>query len=100
MTPGSDLPQEWWGDPFKAWSILDSGRQDDEHKRLAGEVAVIREKLEGKQKQDLDAAHQKIRDLQKSESTRRRSHLGINAALVAAVYCLVEVIKVLVQHWH
>lgn len=56
MTPGAELPPEWWGDAFHAWAMLDSQRQDDELKRVAAEVAVIREKLEGKQKQDLDAA--------------------------------------------
>lgn len=59
----AELPPEWWGDSFKAWTVLDSQRQDDELKRQAGEIAVLKEKLEGKAKQDIDAAHKSIRVL-------------------------------------
>lgn len=59
----SELPPEWWGDTFKTWAVLDSGRQDDELKRLADKVAAINETIEGPRglRQDLNSAHGGIR---------------------------------------
>lgn len=74
MTPGpQNLPQEWWGDPKTAWAMLDAARQDDDIKRLAGEVQIIKDKLDGKTVKDVNEAHARIRALSaEAESLKRK----------------------------
>lgn len=99
------IPEEWKQASLHVFSELD--RHDRDIHSLHGEVALARESLQGKAKQDVDAAHDKIREQARQIGTlkaeldlRKRKHYTINSALAASVVGLVEVVKYLVQHWH
>src|SRR6185437_5827162 len=80
-----DIPPEWWGDTFKTWAVLNAGRQDDEMKRLAADLAIVKEKLDGKAARDIDAAHKCIRQLS-SQSDELRKKVTYNVMTTVLIF--------------
>ena len=99
------IPDKW--EEARLHVFMELARHDSQINSLHGEVALARESLQGKAKQDVDAAHDKIRQqrmeiegLRGQLLGKRRQQFTINSALAAAVVGLVEIVKWLLPHLH
>jgi flagellar motility protein MotE (MotC chaperone) len=73
------------------------GRLSEELRKVSAELAIAREKQEGKQKQDLDKAHEKIRALEKKASAAKLKQWAASAAASFLAVVVIELLKRLLR---